>query len=101
MSVSEGFEADKKPNLKQQFINALDKYGVFALILFIFSACFGFVIWNAERFIDRADRQAEANLKIGQLESKVELLEKGINQCAKVAQPQATPNEKEATQSAR
>lgn len=94
MSVSEGFEAEKRPNFKQQLIIQLDKYGVLALTIFIFGACFSFIIWNAERFLDRADKQAEANLRVGQLEIKVEHLENDIKkiQDENEATPSANKN---------
>lgn len=70
--------SDKGLEQKRSFIDQmkeeLGKYGVITLILAVFTAWNYFLIWNAEKFIERADTQAEMNYKIGVLDGKMEIL---------------------------
>ena len=51
-----------------------DKYGLIASFIVVFTLLNGFTWWAAAHFIERADRQADANYKIGILEGQMQIL---------------------------
>lgn len=65
---------EKKPDFKQQLRDLRDKFGVIALVALAFSIYNGFVFWNVKSYMDKLDRQADTNLRIGSLEGKMDVI---------------------------
>ena len=63
-----------KPGIIEQVRNELGKYGVLAFILFIFGLWTTLIVWNADRLIDRIDKQIDMSNKIGVLEGRLNML---------------------------
>ena len=88
----EGSPVQTRPNWKQQIKDHLNKYGWVALILLFFTGWNGFIIWNAEKFIERADKQADGNLRIGNLEGKLDILLEDRKELLKYYQDKTATN---------
>lgn len=67
-------EIEQKKSLTQKIKDELGKYGFLTFILFAFAAWTSIIIWNVEKYIEKANRQSELNYKIGVLEGKMELI---------------------------
>ncbi len=65
---------ETNPGFKQQLKNLGDKFGVIALVVLAFSIYNGFVFWNVKSYMDKLDRQADTNLRIGSLEGKMNVI---------------------------
>lgn len=71
------------PPLSQKIKKAMEDYGVVALILIIIASYVNFVWQINKMVVERADKQAEANYKIGLIEGKIEkLIQNQNNPCS-------------------
>lgn len=87
MAVGDKSELEPRPRIWQQLKDAFGKYGLIALFLTAFTLLNAYIQNNATRAIERADKQAEANYRIGNLEGKMELL---LNKDLLIGSPTAT-----------
>lgn len=52
----------------------LKEYGILSFVVLIIVSIISLVIWDAQQYMNRADKQAEQNLEIGILKERIDNL---------------------------